>query len=34
VIGSGVRRSKIILPGALIAELPAAEVIDGLGISQ
>jgi prolyl-tRNA editing enzyme YbaK/EbsC (Cys-tRNA(Pro) deacylase) len=32
VIGSGVRRSKIILPGALIAELPTAEVIDGLGM--
>jgi prolyl-tRNA editing enzyme YbaK/EbsC (Cys-tRNA(Pro) deacylase) len=32
VIGSGVRRSKILLPGDLLARLPAAEVIDGLGI--
>ncbi|MCW2496628.1 MAG: hypothetical protein JWQ77_2552 [Jatrophihabitans sp.] len=30
VIGSGLRRSKIALPSALLAELPAAEVIDGL----
>jgi prolyl-tRNA editing enzyme YbaK/EbsC (Cys-tRNA(Pro) deacylase) len=31
VIGSGVRRSKLVLPGAALAELPPAEVIDGLG---
>jgi len=31
VIGSGVRRSKLALPGALAATLPGAEVIDGLG---
>jgi prolyl-tRNA editing enzyme YbaK/EbsC (Cys-tRNA(Pro) deacylase) len=30
VIGSGVRRSKITLPGATLAELPNAQVIDGL----
>jgi prolyl-tRNA editing enzyme YbaK/EbsC (Cys-tRNA(Pro) deacylase) len=30
VIGSGVRRSKIVLPGATLAELPNAQVIDGL----
>jgi prolyl-tRNA editing enzyme YbaK/EbsC (Cys-tRNA(Pro) deacylase) len=30
VIGSGVRRSKLSLPGALLAELPAAEVLPGL----
>ena len=30
VIGSGVRRSKLLLPGALAADLPGAEVIDGL----
>ncbi len=30
VIGSGVRRSKLLLPGALLAELPGAEVIEGL----
>ena len=32
LIGSGVRRSKILLPGALLGRLPQAEVIDGLGI--
>jgi prolyl-tRNA editing enzyme YbaK/EbsC (Cys-tRNA(Pro) deacylase) len=30
--GSGVRRSKLLLPGDLLARLPAAEVIDGLGL--
>lgn len=30
VIGSGVRRSKLVLPGAMLAELPAAQVLDGL----
>ena len=30
VIGSGVRRSKLLIPGALTAELPGAEVVDGL----
>ena len=30
VIGSGVRRSKLLLPGALAGELPGAEVVDGL----
>jgi prolyl-tRNA editing enzyme YbaK/EbsC (Cys-tRNA(Pro) deacylase) len=30
VIGSGVRRSKLLLHGRLAAELPHAEVIDGL----
>jgi prolyl-tRNA editing enzyme YbaK/EbsC (Cys-tRNA(Pro) deacylase) len=30
VIGSGLRRSKIALPPATLAELPGAEVIDGL----
>ncbi len=30
VIGSGVRRSKILLPGALLPRLPNVEVIDGL----
>ncbi len=31
IIGSGVRRSKLVLPGALLAELPGAEVVEGLG---
>jgi prolyl-tRNA editing enzyme YbaK/EbsC (Cys-tRNA(Pro) deacylase) len=30
VIGSGLRRSKIALPSATLAELPGAEVVDGL----
>ena len=29
-IGSGVRRSKLFLPGKLLAQLPGAEVVDGL----
>jgi prolyl-tRNA editing enzyme YbaK/EbsC (Cys-tRNA(Pro) deacylase) len=32
IIGSGVRRSKILLPGSLLGELPGAQVIDGLGL--
>jgi prolyl-tRNA editing enzyme YbaK/EbsC (Cys-tRNA(Pro) deacylase) len=31
VIGSGIRGSKIVLPGAALAALPTAVVIDGLG---
>lgn len=30
VVGSGLRRSKLVLPGAALAELPGAEVVDGL----
>ena len=33
IVGSGVRRSKLLLPGDLLAALPAAEVVDGLGLS-
>jgi prolyl-tRNA editing enzyme YbaK/EbsC (Cys-tRNA(Pro) deacylase) len=33
VIGSGVRRSKLLLPGALLAELPNAEVVEDLALS-
>jgi prolyl-tRNA editing enzyme YbaK/EbsC (Cys-tRNA(Pro) deacylase) len=32
VIGSGIRGSKLWLPGELLARLPGAEVIPGLGI--
>lgn len=32
VIGSGLRRSKLLLPGALLAQLPGAEVVEGLGL--
>jgi prolyl-tRNA editing enzyme YbaK/EbsC (Cys-tRNA(Pro) deacylase) len=31
VIGSGVRRSKLLVPGPLLAELPRSEVLPGLG---
>jgi prolyl-tRNA editing enzyme YbaK/EbsC (Cys-tRNA(Pro) deacylase) len=31
LIGSGLRRSKILLPGDLLRRLPGAEVIDALG---
>jgi prolyl-tRNA editing enzyme YbaK/EbsC (Cys-tRNA(Pro) deacylase) len=33
VIGSGIRASKIVLPGTALAGLPAAQVIDGLGLA-
>jgi prolyl-tRNA editing enzyme YbaK/EbsC (Cys-tRNA(Pro) deacylase) len=32
VIGSGIRGSKLWLPGHLLAELPGAEVLPGLGV--
>lgn len=32
VIGSGIRGSKLWLPGRLLAELPGAEVVPGLGV--
>ena len=32
VIGSGLRGSKIVLPGAALAEIPSAVVLDGLGV--
>ena len=32
VIGSGIRGSKLSLPGRLLAELPGAEVLSGLGV--
>jgi len=31
VVGSGVRRSKLVLPGAALARLPGAQVVTGLG---
>jgi prolyl-tRNA editing enzyme YbaK/EbsC (Cys-tRNA(Pro) deacylase) len=31
VVGSGLRGSKLVLPGALAAALPGAEVVEGLG---
>lgn len=32
VVGSGLRRSKLLLPGAVLAALPGVEVIEGLGL--
>jgi len=32
VIGSGIRGSKLWLPGAALAELPGAEILGGLGV--
>jgi len=32
IIGSGIRGSKLRLPGRLLAELPGAQVLDGLGV--
>ena len=32
LIGSGVRKSKLLLPGSLLAQLPQAETSDGLGV--
>jgi prolyl-tRNA editing enzyme YbaK/EbsC (Cys-tRNA(Pro) deacylase) len=32
VVGSGVRRSKLLLPGRLLGELPGVEVLEGLGV--
>ena len=31
VVGSGVRTSKLLLPGRVLADLPGAEVVSGLG---
>ena len=31
IIGSGVRRSKLLLPGRRLGDLPAAEIVEGLG---
>jgi prolyl-tRNA editing enzyme YbaK/EbsC (Cys-tRNA(Pro) deacylase) len=33
VIGSGIRGSKLWLPGRLLTEIPGAKVLDGLGVS-
>ncbi len=30
-IGSGLRRSKLLVPGSVLSHLPLAEVVDGLG---
>jgi prolyl-tRNA editing enzyme YbaK/EbsC (Cys-tRNA(Pro) deacylase) len=33
IIGSGLRRSKIALPGVLLGRAPGVEVVDGLGLA-
>ncbi|QZN87169.1 YbaK/EbsC family protein [Cellulomonas sp. C5510] len=33
IIGSGLRRSKIALPGTLLAQAPGAELVDGLALA-
>ncbi|HEX2562778.1 MAG TPA: YbaK/EbsC family protein [Acidimicrobiales bacterium] len=32
IVGSGLRRSKLALPGAWLTGLPSADVVDGLGL--
>ena len=32
IVGSGIRGSKILLPGEVLAALPGAEVVEGLGL--
>jgi prolyl-tRNA editing enzyme YbaK/EbsC (Cys-tRNA(Pro) deacylase) len=34
IIGSGIRASKILLPGALLAHLPSVKVVEGLAIER
>jgi prolyl-tRNA editing enzyme YbaK/EbsC (Cys-tRNA(Pro) deacylase) len=34
VIGSGLRRSKLLVPGELLAALPAAVILHGLGLAN
>jgi prolyl-tRNA editing enzyme YbaK/EbsC (Cys-tRNA(Pro) deacylase) len=31
IVGSGLRRSKVLLPGRVVGELPGVEVLEGLG---
>jgi hypothetical protein len=33
LIGSGLRRSKLAVPGASLADLPGAQVLEGLGLA-
>jgi prolyl-tRNA editing enzyme YbaK/EbsC (Cys-tRNA(Pro) deacylase) len=34
IIGAGVRHAKLVLPGAVLATLPGAEVVDGLALAS
>lgn len=33
IVGSGVRRSKVMLPGSLLAGMPGAELLEGLALA-
>jgi hypothetical protein len=32
VVGSGLRRSKLVVASSVLTSLPGAEVVDGLGV--
>jgi prolyl-tRNA editing enzyme YbaK/EbsC (Cys-tRNA(Pro) deacylase) len=32
VIGSGIRKSKLLIPGELFARIPGVQIVDGLGV--
>jgi hypothetical protein len=32
VVGSGLRRSKLVVPGAVLMAVPGAEVVENLGM--
>ncbi|MGA1836382.1 YbaK/EbsC family protein [Herbiconiux sp. 11R-BC] len=34
IVGSGIRSSKVILPGSLLGRLPGAEIVEGLAIER
>jgi prolyl-tRNA editing enzyme YbaK/EbsC (Cys-tRNA(Pro) deacylase) len=34
LMGSGVRRSKLLMPGELLCAMPGAEVVEGLGVAR
>ena len=34
LMGSGVRRSKLLMPGELLCAMPGVEVVDGLGVAR
>lgn len=34
ILGSGIRKSKLVLPGKLVASLPSTKVIEGLAVSK
>jgi len=34
LMGSGVRRSKLLMPGELLCAMPGVEVVEGLGVAR